>query len=107
MAKRDSRHEYAFFLTPGRRRGLNVLHRLAIPSGETAVLDSHAYRFAVDGRYLFVSRQNFTGSVASDNSSRRLYVCADYGAAVGDITFSEVQLPSVSPEQVWVSGGRF
>ena len=100
MAKNDSRNEYAFFLTLGRHPGLNTLHRLSIPWGKRDVLDPHAYRFAVDGRYLFVSRQNFSGSAMSDNVSRRLYVCSDFGADVSEIAFSEVQLPSVTPEQV-------
>ena len=71
-------------------------------SGETDVLDSHAYRFAVDGHYLFVSRQNFTGDIGADNATRRLYVCSDFGAS--DVTFSEVELPSVMPEQVCMCG---
>ncbi|CAI7994086.1 Sortilin [Geodia barretti] len=102
MAKNDSRNEYAFFLTLGRHPGLNTLHRLSIPWGKRDVLDPHAYRFAVDGRYLFVSRQNFSGSAMSDNVSRRLYVCSDFGADVSEIAFSEVQLPSVTPEQFYV-----
>lgn len=92
-------------MTPGNRRGINILHRLSIPSGEDVVLDSRAYRFAVDGRYLFVSRQNFSGNAISDDSSRLLYVCDDYGASEDKITFSEVQLPSVTPEQVRIKGG--
>lgn len=102
MAKKDKHTEFVFYLTPGKKRGLNVLHRLALPSGEEAVLDSRAFRFAVDGHYLFVSRQNFTGNVATDDASRVLYVCDDFSAAASDVTFSEVQLPSVTPEQFYV-----
>ena len=100
IAKRDRRNEFVFYLTPGRLRGLNTLHRMSLPSGKRDVLDAHAYRFAVDGHFLYVSRQNFTGNSVADNASRLLYVCDDFGASADDISFSEVQLPSVTPEQV-------
>lgn len=62
------------------------------------VIDSRAYRFRVDSKYLFVSRKNVTGNKAADEASRRLYVSQTYASK--NVHFSEVQLPSLSDEQV-------
>ena len=66
-------------------------------SKEEIVIDSRAYRFKVDSKYLFVSRKNVTGE-KSDVISRRLYVSRNYASE--DVVFSEVQLPSLSDQQV-------
>ena len=100
LAKRDRWNEFVFYLTPSQRHGINILHRLNLSSGEKEVIDSHAYRFAVDGHYLFVSRQNFSGNSVADNASRLLYVCDNFARSASEIQFNEVQLPSVTPEQV-------
>lgn len=67
------------------------------------MLDNSAYRFRVDNRYLFVSRKNSTGRKEEDAKSRRLYVTNDYGGK--EVRFSEVQLPSLQDEQVWMGRG--
>lgn len=67
-------------------------------SKEELVIDSRAYRFRVDSKYLFVSRKNVTGNKASDERSRRLYVSQSYASK--KVQFSEVQLPSLSDQQV-------
>ena len=64
---------------------------------EEVVIDSRAYRFKVDSKYLFVSRKNVTGE-KTDAVSRRLYVSQSYASK--DVVFSEVQLPSLSDQQV-------
>ena len=100
MVKLNRHNEFVFYLIPGKRHVLNTLHRLSLPSGDKDVLDTRVYRFAVHGHYLFISRQNFTGNSFADDASRQLYVCDHYGDDASDISFREVQLPSVTPEQV-------
>ena len=100
FAKLDSNNEFVFYLTPGHSPGMHLLHRLNVLSGDVDILDRHAYRYAVDGHYLFVSRQNFTGDSNTDSSSRMMYACSDFGASADKIVFHEVQLPSLTPEQV-------
>ena len=65
---------------------------------QEVVIDSRAYRFRVDSKYLFVSRKNATGNKASDDKSRRLYVSQSYTEK--DVQFTEVQLPSLNDQQV-------
>lgn len=62
------------------------------------VIDSRAYRFRVDSKYLFVSRKNVTGNKDADETSRRLYVSQTYASK--NVNFNEVQLPSLSDQQV-------
>ena len=100
MVKLNRHNEFVFYLTPGKQHVLNTLHRLHLPSGNKDILDTRVYRFAVHGHYLFISRQNFTGNSFADDASRQLYVCDHYGDDASDISFREVQLPSVTPEQV-------
>jgi sortilin len=102
MVKLNRHNEFVFYLTPGKQHVLNTLHRLSLPSGDKDVLDTRVYRFAVHGHYLFISRQNFTGNSIADDASRQLYVCDHYGDDASDISFREVQLPSVTPEQFYV-----
>ena len=71
---------------------------------QEVVIDSRAYRFRVDSKYLFVSRKNVTGNKASDDKSRRLYVSQSYTAK--DVQFTEVQLPSLNDQQVTKSNSN-
>lgn len=99
-AKADSSSaDFVYYSTASSSSTHYPLYRMDMYTKEEVVIDSKAYRFRVDSKYLFVSRKNVTGDKASDEKSRRLYVSQTY--ALKNVEFEEVQLPSLSDQQVW------
>ncbi len=66
------------------------------------VIDRSTYRFRVDNRYLFISRKNTTNNKQADSQSRRLYVSSNYYTHSEKVGFTEVQLPSLKNQQVFI-----
>ena len=50
----------------------------------------------------FVSGPAYTSSPQHDRQTRRLYVSDNHARLTGDVSFTEVQLPSLKPEQFYV-----
>ena len=90
--------DYVYYSTASRASSHYPLYRMDMYTKREAVIDSKAFRFRVDSRYLFVSRKNVTGDKQSDDKSRRLYVSQSYASE--NVVFIEVQLPSLSDQQV-------
>eukprot|EP00731_Ephydatia_muelleri_P003787 Em0001g3787a len=65
-------------------------------------IDMTAFKFNIDGRFLYVSRQNYTGKLG-DSTTRRLYVSSNYDASdASKVHFTQVQLPSLKPQELFV-----
>ena len=95
--------DFVYYSTASSSSTHYPLYRMDMYTKKETVLDSRAYRFRVDSKYLFVSRKNITGNKASDEVSRRLYVSQTYASS--NVQFNEVQLPSLSDQQVSRVGG--
>ena len=93
--------EYLYYLTGPQGSTVNKLSRLEIGSGQSAAtLDEAAYRFRLDGKFLFVSRKQ---QASSDAAQRKLFVSVNYESPA--VSFSEAQLPSLMDTEVHVWGG--
>ena len=93
--------DFVYYSTASSSSTHYPLYRMDMYTKQEMVIDSRAYRFRVDSKYLFVSRKNVTGNKAMDDKTRRLYVSQSYTAK--DVLFTEVQLPSVNDQQVRVN----
>ncbi len=90
--------DFVYYSTASASSSHYPLYRMDMYTKREVVIDSRAYRFRVDSKYLFVSRKNVTGNKVLDEKSRRLYVSQSYTAK--DVRFTEVQLPSLNDQQV-------
>ena len=90
--------DYVYYSTASSSSTHYPLYRMNMYTKQDMVIDSRAYRFRVDSKYLYVSRKNATGNKVSDGVSRRLYVSQSY--TTKDVHFTEVQLPSINDQQV-------
>lgn len=93
--------EYLYYLTGPQGSTVNKLSRLEIGSGQSAAtLDEAAYRFRLDGKFLFVSRKQ---QASSDAAQRKLFVSVNYESPA--VSFSEAQLPSLMDTETYVVMG--
>ncbi|XP_003384999.1 PREDICTED: sortilin-like [Amphimedon queenslandica] len=90
-----SENEFLFFSTSSLIPKIFPLYRYDVRTKKNKEIDQAAYRYSVDNNYLYVSRQNYTGS-ASDSRTRRFYVSTDFDR--DRVTFREVQLPAAEWE---------
>lgn len=98
----QSSMEYIFYSIGGSLPVFNPLYRYCTATHKTEAIDLTAFKFNIDERFLYVSRQNYTGNML-DSLTRRLYVSSNYDASdASKVYFTEVQLPSLKPQELFV-----